>query len=186
MILFATGCDNNPRKYSHGQTIPDARVKIQFDEPMLYDNLFPRYVEAARLGGFPHSKGQSGSYTLDDLNSEEFNVVRNFLIWVRIENSKETYQDAVVFNIYYEERLVTTKYFEFILEKGENVSFTKDDWLLFFKYFDEILPELFPEAELSIHEHRHPAVFTDHETLLQIQAETDIEIPEKYLRIEEK
>ena len=32
---------------------------------------------------------------------------------------------------------------------------------------------------------RHPAVFTDYEVLLQIQEETDIEIPDKYLVISE-
>ena len=59
--------------------------------------------------------------------------------------------------------------------------FTKEEWLEFYVFYDEILPDIFPDADIRISETRHPAVFTDYEVLLQIQEETDIEIPEKYL-----
>ena len=187
-----SGCDlirGDAHRYTHGQTIPNARISIELPDARTIAQLYPSYIEAAPRGGFPHTRGLTGPRSLEQMLSE--NGVISAMVFVEHPNLDIAFQRQLVFQSHFNaseepvpaKRVATSLTFIF---QRENVgSFTKEEWLEFFTFYEEILPDVFPDADIQIMETRHPAVFTDYEVLLQIQEETDIEIPEKYLATEE-
>jgi hypothetical protein len=177
-------------KFAHGELHSEARLDLELDSPQSLAQLLPLLSEAAISGGFLHSKGREGIYSLEELYSESFSGSVSALLWVKTPNSKSV-EEGVMFlldlkmdgefdrELYARTGKAST--FTFVFEKGSTDSFTKEDWVTYFKYKDEILPRVFPNAKISVTKRRHPAVFTDDDILRQIQRETDFEIPEKYL-----
>lgn len=182
-IAFTTWYD--PLKFAHGELQSETRLVIRLLEPKTLAQMYPRFVEAAELGGFLHTRGRLGSCTLEQRYSKPRDCKGSD--WVETANNSAMNQRAVsfLFNFKFEGEFDVDKAIgvstDFVLRKGSTESFTKEDWILFFDYKDNILPKVFPEADISIHKTRHPAVFTDDKILRQIQRETDFEIPEKYL-----
>ena len=186
--IYLSGCDlirGDAHRYTHGQTIPNARISIELPEPRTIAQLYPSYIEAASRGGFPHSRGLTGPRPLEQMLSE--NGVISGVRFAEQPNIQSAFQRQLAFLSHFNavDEPVKTKQvatsITFIFERDNLGSFTKEEWLEFYAFYDEILPDVFPDADIQIMEIRHPAVFTDYEILLQIQEETDIEIPEKYL-----
>lgn len=191
--FYLSGCDllleDYPHRFTHGQVVPDARISIELPEPRTIAQLYPSYIEAASRAGFPHTRGLTGHRPLEQMLSE--NRVINELRLAEQPNIQSVFQRQLVFQSKFnpsEEparaKQVATS-LTFIFQRENVEGFTKEEWLDFFVFYEEILPDIFPDADIRISETRHPAVFTDYEVLLQIQEETDIEIPEKYLVIPE-
>ena len=191
--IYLSGCDflleDYPHRFTHGQVVPNARVSIELPEPRTIAQLYPSYIEAASRGGFPHTRGLTGPRSLEQMLYET--GVISALIFAEQPDVDSAFQRQLVFQSEFNtseeperaKRVATSLTFIF---QRENVgSFTKEEWFEFFTFYEEILPDVFPDADIQIMEVRHPAVFTDYEVLLQIQEETDIEIPEKYLLISE-
>ena len=170
------GCDENwAKRFDRGAPIPNARLLLELPEPQSIAQLFPRYQQAASLGGFPYKVGRP--MTVEEVEASS----SRFFSWV----AKEEYSDSI--NVY--EHSVefftprgekSSKYITFIFRNDSTDSFTKDEWLWFFQWRDEYLPQVFPEAIISII--RHPAVFTDLETIAEIEEELGIHVPEEYKR----
>ena len=179
----------DPLGYAHGQIVPNARILIELPEPRTIAQLYPSFIEAASRGGFPHTRGLTGPRPLEQLISEE--GIPTILPWVEVPEAKIENQRQLIIQSKFnaaEERdrsKMVAVALTFIFQRENVGSFTKEEWLEFFTFYEEILPDIFPDADIRIMEIRHPAVFTDYEVLLQIQEETDIEIPEKYLLISE-
>lgn len=70
---------------------------------------------------------------------------------------------------------------EFWFENGTTETFTLEEWRLFARFYNQILPTAFPNATLSIAPSDHPARFTDKRILEEVIKTIDIDIPEKYL-----
>lgn len=188
------GCDlvdDYPHRFTHGQIVPNARVVIELPEPRTLAQLYPKYIEAASRGGFVHTKGLTGSRPLAKLLDGE--GVSSVLTWVERPNQTTFYQRQLTFKSEFNTRdepvlakRVAARII-FMFGRDNLGSFTKEEWLEFFVFYEDILPDVFPDADISIGKHRHPAAFTDKEILRQIHEETDIEIPEKYLaKLEEE
>lgn len=188
MCFCLCGCDSDyPHRFTHGEVTPNARIVIELPEPRTLAQLYPSYIEVASRAGFIHSKGLTGSRELEELLSESFGGSTGDLRWVEEPNTPSPAQRQVIFLSKFNtreeparsKRVATSITFMFQRENSD--SFTKGEWLEFYVFYDEILPDVFPHAEIRISETRHPAVFTDDEVLRQILEETDIEIPERYL-----
>ena len=174
--LGLTGCDENwAKRFDRGAPIPNARLLLELPEPQSIAQLFPRYQQAASLGGFPYKVGRP--MTVEEVEASS----SRFFSWV----AKEEYSDSI--NVY--EHSVefftprgekSSTHITFIFHNDSTDSFTKDEWLWFFQWRDEYLPQVFPEAIISII--RHPAVFTDLETIAEIEEELGIHVPEEYKR----
>ena len=65
-----------------------------------------------------------------------------------------------------------------MLKNDNGDLFTKDDWVRFFRWKDEYLLQVFPEASIRIS--RHPAEFTDRDAIAEIAEELGVEVPERY------
>lgn len=185
-IAFAVLFD--PLKFAHGELASEARLVIQLPEQTSLAEVYPRFVEAAASGGFVHTLGHSGSCSLEERYSRPV-TCKGGDNWVETEIEVEEWQShrgvMFLFDFEFEGEFdpgtAFGSSFTFVLEKNSTESLAIEDWVTFFNYKDDILPKVFPEADISIHEIRHPAVFTDDEILRQIQRETDFEIPERYL-----
>ena len=166
--------------------VPDARINIELPAPRTLAELYPKYIEVASRGGFPYTKRYPGVRSLEDLLSEDFRGSIGDLRWAEYPDVQSSYQRQVFFLSKFNTREETNRRKNvassliFVFQRENVGSFTKEEWLEFFVFYEEILPDVFPEAEIQISKTRHPAVFTDDEVLRQIQQETDIEIPEKY------
>jgi hypothetical protein len=178
----------DPLKFAHGEFASEARLVIQLSEQRSLAEMYPRFIEAAASGGFVHSRGRSGPCTLEARFSDPADC-RDGYNWVETEIDIEDWQDhrsvMFLFDFEFEAEFDASSAFgssfTFVLAKNSTESLQLADWETYFDYQDNILPTLFPEADISVHETRHPAVFTDDDILRQIQRETDFEIPEKYL-----
>ena len=169
--LGLTGCDENwAKRFDRGAPIPNARLMLELREPQSIAQLFPRYQQAASLGGFPFSWGSS--YTGEQA---EANMIRSHT-WTKTEGSTSVFEHRISFSTPRGEK--SAKHITFIFRNDSTDSFTKDEWLWFFQWRDEYLPQVFPEAIISII--RHPAVFTDLETITEIEEELGIHVPEEY------
>ena len=179
------GCD--PIGPIRGHTVPDARITIELPEPRTLPQLHASFVEVALRGGYPHTTGLTGTRPFAEVASESFGGDQGMFWWVKNPNDSNPYQKEVTF---FSNTSVkqgpdaykrTSNSVEFMYRRARVGSFTKEEWLEFYVFYEEILPEVFREATISIQKNGHPASFTDREILLQIQAETDMEVPEKYL-----
>ena len=187
-ILVAVRYD--PLKLAHGEIASNARLVIQLPEKTSLAKVHPRFVKAAQLGGFLFTYGTTGVCTSEELSvNREGCIPKASNTWyegdIDIESWGKYRSVFFLIDTNYDGKFDPTKAISstitFVLAKNNTDSFTKKDWETFFNYKDNILPKLFPDAVISIHKTRHPAVFTDDEILRQIQRETDFQIPEKYL-----
>ena len=166
--------------------VPDARINIELPAPRTLAELYPKYIEVASRGGYPYTKSYPGVRPLEELLSEDFGGSISDLRWAEYPDIKSGDQRQIAFfsGLSAREEPVrskrTTSSITFMFQRENVGSFTKEEWLEFFVFYEEILPDVFPKTEIQISETEHPAVFTDDEVLRQIQQETDIEIPEKY------
>lgn len=166
------GCDENwAKRFDRGATIPDARLELKLSEPQSVIELLPRYEKAANIGGFPYMWG--GAVTAEEV---EASSRRNFS-WVKAEDSASVFQYRVTFFTPRQEEQ-STKKITFVFSNDSTDLFTKDEWLMFYQWKDEYLPEVFPGATISIS--RHPAVFTSHEDIMEFERDMGIEVPEEY------
>ena len=167
------GCDENwAKRFDRGAPIPNARLMLELPEPQSISQLLPRYQKAASLGGFPFSWGSS--YTGEQAEAK---MIRSHT-WTKTEGSTSVFEHRISFSTPRGEK--SAKHITFIFRNDSTDSFTKDEWLWFFQWRDEYLPQVFPEAIISII--RHPAVFTDLETIAEIEEELGIHVPEEYKR----
>ena len=177
----------DPLKFSHGELASEARLVIQLPEQQSLIQLHPRFVEAAQLGRFVHTYESPGTCTSEELRSKTDCVVVASSTWFESEYDPMKTQRSLMFLFDYEfegEFDASTAFgssFTLVLRKGSTESLEIEDWETYFDYQDNILPAVFPGADISVHETRHPAVFTDDDILRQIQRERDFEIPERYL-----
>lgn len=190
--LFLASCDlsNWPHRFSHGQVVPNAGIAIELPKPEILPNLYPRLVEVGAQGGYLHATGprrSGGSFPLEEILSENYNgnwgYFRLFQDFERPDFRMISFTTEYNYPEVTDRSLMSASSVLFSYQRKGLGSFTKAEWIEFYRFYNEVLPRLFPEAEISIVPERHPAIFTDYEILLQIQDETDISIPipAKYL-----
>lgn len=186
--LCLIGCD--VRKwpgFGEATPRPDARILIELPKELSITELYPRYVEAASQGGFAHFYGYTGAPSMEYLLSDSYNGYLSGVSWTEQPNQNTSFVRRIRFGMKYNNRNepdVTKKVSSsvtFILYRDNTDKFTKEEWKLFFRFYREILPSVFQDEGVQISISRHPAKFTDKDLLLEIQANTDFEIPEKYL-----
>ena len=187
LLMLLVGCDPSwSLRFAHGKVRPNARINIELPAPRTLAELYPKYIEVASRGGYPYTRSYPGVRSLEELLSEDFGGAISALRWAEYPDVQSSYQRQVIFLSGFSAREEpvrskrTTSSITFMFQRENGESFTKEEWLEFFVFYEEILPDVFPKAEIQISKTRHPAVFTDDEVLRQIQQETDIEIPEKY------
>jgi len=191
VCVFVCSCDwYHPMNFVRGELHSAARIDIVLDTQQKLEQLLPRYIEVANAGGYPYSPRKHRSVTLEELYSESFGGSIAALYWQKKPNAKVTGESLMFRGEFTLEGPFDKQRFKrealaekviLVLQKGSPDSFTKEDWVTYFRFKDEILPRVFPNATISVTKRRHPAVFTDDDILRQIQRETDFEIPEKYL-----
>ena len=173
ICICLLSCDPNwAKKADKGTVIPNARIQLELPESQTIGQLFSRYVEAAYKGGFFHMVGRSGSITSEEAEASGITLFR----WVETQNSNTPYQREISF--FSAPREKYADYLTFVFTKESTENFTREDWLEFYRWKDEYLAEVFPKATISII--RHPAVFTDLETITEIEEELGIHVPEEY------
>ena len=152
-----------------GAPIPDARIEIVLPEPLSRRELYPLYLSAAKLEGFSFLEGGDISpEQLKALNKRSYRFYRT--------SSDSIYQHSVVFSSPRGEKessLVT-----FVFANDSTKLFTKKDWLAFYKWKEEYLPQVFSGSSMRVS--IHPAIFTAREDVQKFSIETGIAIPEKY------
>lgn len=177
----------DPLKFAHGELASEARLVVRLPEQQSLVQIHPRFAEAARLGGFVHTYEDPKSCTSEELRSRTDCIVVASSTWFESEYDPTKPQRSLMFLFDYEleGKLDASKAFgssfTLVLQTRSTDSLEIEDWETYFDYRDNILPAVFPEAAISVHETRHPAVFTDDDILRRIQRETDFEIPERYL-----
>jgi len=186
-VAFVMSFSFDALEFSHGELASEARLVIQLPELQSLVQIHPRFVEAAQLGGFVHTFKSPKPCTSEELRSRTDCVVVASSTWFESEYDPTKTQRSLMFLFDYKfegEFDPSTAFgssFTLVLQTRSTDSLEIEDWETFFDYQDNILPTVFPEAEISVHERRHPAVFTDDDILRQIRRETDFEIPERYL-----
>lgn len=183
--LCLVGCDvKHWPGFGPAKPVPHARVLIELPEPQLFAELYPSFVEVASRGGFTHSFGRTGSYTIDELLSKG---PASSIRWTEEPNQSTVFVRRLSFNIQYKNReerdfaKKMTDSFHFVFGKASTEPFTKEEWQEFFWFYRDVLPRVFQDEEISLSISRHPAIFTDNALLLDIHATTDFEIPDRYL-----
>ncbi|BFM05237.1 hypothetical protein GCM10025791_14450 [Halioxenophilus aromaticivorans] len=174
---------------------------------MLFAELYPRYAKAASSAGFNYLEHYDSILTLEDVTKEYYagNINTGIMKWwvvpaesIRANRDKKpplrkkmpSYR--VSFMEYYlvngerdlAQRLVSS--ITFVFRAGRLDGFTIDHWAVIFKFYRESIPDSFEGVYSDLSISRHPAVFTDDETLAQIQKETDFDIPVRYLERNEE
>lgn len=175
MFFFMAGCDEHwAKRLEHGSPVPDARIELELPYALSKADLYQRYKSAAGMENFTvlGRNGVSGEEAIAS-NKPSYE-------WYRTDPI-DTYDHHIGFRTPRKETESTLVTFVFYKHKAE--PFTKDHWLAFYKWKDEHLPQVFPEAAIRVV--RHPAEFTVREDIGPIANETGIEVPEKYLTANE-
>jgi hypothetical protein len=174
----------NPINFAAGKPLSFGVVVITLPEEQTLIELHPRIVDVALAGGFPYNSGLDRVRTLEEILSNRW--LKGSYDWVSQPNNKTPFQPSIGIRakLNYQEEQDPKKLkgssLEFWFQNGTTETFTLDEWQLFAKFYNEILPTAFPNATLSIAPSDHPARFTDKHILEEVVKNIDIEIPEKY------
>ena len=173
-VLFCSagisGCGENWAKWlEFGTRIPDARLHVQLVEPVLGEEIYVLFSEAARVGGYPYRYGREK--TAQEINSHTHVVSGWFL---PTERRGDTY--SVAFRAPRGD--FNPSSFTFIFYNTSTALFTEDEWRAFYRWKNQHIAQVFPDAEITVT--KHPAEMTAKDQRRRISEATGIPLPEKY------
>ncbi|MFK8053448.1 MAG: hypothetical protein AB8F65_10795 [Woeseiaceae bacterium] len=96
-----------------------------------------------------------------------------------LSSNEDPYDEQVTVAFHHGHESDMAAEFQIALSFAELRSLEKDDWLLFKKWQSEMMPGIFPQADITVI--RHPAKYTDSSDLRRIESETGVTVPVEYL-----
>ena len=172
LVLLLPSCSEDwAKRLEYGVAIPDARISILLQEPSSKYKLFERFQKAARLGGFPRLHGDPVS----EQTPNSLIAVSGFSFAQHpgLEDAGY-YEYSITFSWTYGAEMPSEALF--IFHNATTDGFKEREWLIFFQWYEQYLPAVFPDATLVVT--RHPADATDTEELMIVSKSTGIQLPE--------
>ncbi len=167
-LVCLAGCgDDWAKTLDNGAPVPTSRIRIHFEGQLERSVLYEDFRELAEGEGLTEYRGQE----ITESSIGPDGHVASFG-WEPRTDSVIRYRLDVVLHFRSQAR---PEYVDVLIVNQRSMSNGAQEWLLFQRWRDELLPTKFPNAELEVT--RHPAAHTLREELVEIAEATGMEIP---------
>ena len=172
LALFTiVGCDEDwAKKLETGTPIPDSRIEVKLKEPISKVDLYIKFKSIAIASDLVVYRGQP-------VTRESLTTPRQVYKFDSYPVDELATGYNLIFITYPVESTMPTS-FVLILHNTRSMTNGAQEWLLFDKWHNQILPNAFPSAVVQTL--RHPAAFTPRDERLNVQEQTGIVTPEEY------
>ncbi|MGI9221879.1 MAG: hypothetical protein ACR2QS_12685 [Woeseiaceae bacterium] len=160
--------------------VPNGSIRVELSEPISHFELFNRMDTAAKNAGFLSQRSQP-ALKADYVRADPVPIPPEFkphlFTWHPTEESTNTDSDYHIL-VSWEEVDETTDWFLFIFNQGGADPFEAQEWLLFYRWMEVLIPAAFPDRDLSMTVTRHPVVYTECDNMDNVSKQTGIPIPD--------